>query len=83
MAMNIKDFTPEEIKILQKENHDVEVITIVVIFTLLSVITTVLRLTSRHMKKTAVGIDDFLIIIGLVRGSLSKQSLCTPKVALC
>ena len=64
--------TPEEIRLLKQkdENHDVEVYTIVAVFTALAISATVLRLTSRHMKKVAVGIDDVLILIGLVRGFL-------------
>ena len=60
--------TPEKLALLKQkdENHDAEVYTVVAVFTTLAVFATILRLTSRHMKKVAVGIDDVLIVIGLV-----------------
>lgn len=66
MSATLGRITPEELDILRNENHDAEVITIVAVFTTLALIATILRLTSRHLKQVAVGIDDLLIIVGLI-----------------
>ena len=61
---------PEQLMLLKDENHDTQVYVVAVVFTILTVIATVMRVTSRHMKKVAVGIDDVLIILALVRKPL-------------
>ena len=58
--------SPEELLFLKDENHDTQVYVVAIVFTVLTVIATVMRVTSRHMKKVAVGIDDVLIILALV-----------------
>lgn len=57
----------EQLMLLKDENHDTQVYVVAIVFTILTVIATVMRVTSRHMKKVAVGIDDILIILALVR----------------
>lgn len=73
MSATLGRVTPEELDILRNENHDAEVITIVAVFTTLALIATILRLTSRHLKQVAVGIDDLLIIVGLVIQPISRS----------
>lgn len=58
--------SPEQLLLLKDENHDTQVYAWAIVFTILTVIATVMRVTSRHMKKVAVGIDDVLIILALV-----------------
>ena len=59
--------SPEQLLLLKDENHDTQVFVVAIVFTILTIIATVIRVTSRHMKKVAVGIDDVLIILALVR----------------
>ena len=58
--------SPEQLLLLEDENHDTQVYVVAIVFTMLTIIATVMRVTSRHMKKVAVGIDDVLIILALV-----------------
>ena len=58
--------SPEQLLLLEDENHDTQVYVVAIVFTILTIIATVMRVTSRHMKKVAVGIDDVLIILALV-----------------
>ena len=60
------DLSPEQLLLLKDENHDTQVYAWAIVFTILTIIATVMRVTSRHMKKVAVGIDDVLIILALV-----------------
>ena len=62
--------SPEQLLLLRDENHDTQVYVVATVFTILTIIATVMRVTSRHMKKVAVGIDDVLIIFALVRKPL-------------
>ena len=64
--------SPEQLLLLKDENHDTQVYVVAIVFTILTIIATLMRVTSRHMKKVAVGIDDVLIILALVR----KPLLC-------
>ena len=58
--------SPEQLLLLRDENHDTQVYVVAIVFTILTIIATLMRVTSRHMKKVAVGIDDVLIILALV-----------------
>ena len=58
--------SPEQLLILKDQNHDTQVYVYATVFTVLTIIATVVRVTSRHMKNVAVGIDDGLIIFALV-----------------
>ena len=62
--------SPEQLLLLKDENHDTQVYVYATVFTVLTIIATVMRVTSRHMKKVAVGIDDVLIILALVGNPL-------------
>ena len=62
--------SPEQLVLLKDQNHDVQVYTYAIIFTVLTIIAVIVRVTSRHMKKVAVGIDDVLIILALVEKPL-------------
>ncbi|KAL9010301.1 MAG: hypothetical protein Q9173_004755 [Seirophora scorigena] len=66
MASGLADMTPQQYAVLEAENHDAEILSVVIVFTILAVLATLLRVTSRHMKKVAVGADDVLIVVGLV-----------------
>ena len=66
--------TPEQLLILEDENHDTQVYVYATVFTVLTIVATVLRVTSRHMKNVAFGIDDGLIIFALVTKPLSQYS---------
>ena len=52
----------------QNQNHDAEVITVAVVFSVLSICAVLLRLTSRHMKNATVEIDDLMIVFALMIG---------------
>lgn len=58
--------SPQQLLLLKDENHDTQVYVYAIVFTILTIIATVMRVTSRHMKKVAVGIDDVLIILALL-----------------
>ena len=58
--------TPEQLEVLQNQNHDAEVYALAAIFSILAIFAVIVRVTSRHMKKFAVGIDDVLVFIVLV-----------------
>ena len=62
---------PEQLAVMQNENHDVEVYTVAVVFSALAIASVILRLTSRHLKSAALmGIDDALMVGALVSGSV-------------
>ena len=58
--------TPEQIEVLENQNHDTEVYALAAVFSILAILAVIVRVTSRHMKKVAVGIDDVLVFIALV-----------------
>lgn len=58
--------TPEQLFALQNENHDVEVYTCAAVFSALAILAVIMRVTSRHMKKVAFGVDDVLILLAMV-----------------
>ena len=63
--------TPEQLLALKKQNHNTEIYTCSIVFSILTIVAVVLRVTSKHMKKVAVGIDDVLVAAALVSiGSL-------------
>ena len=68
--------TPQQIRLLQGENHDVEVYACAIVFSVLAVLAVIIRVTSRNMKNVAFGIDDALIMTALVfRVSLLSVTL--------
>lgn len=58
--------SPEQLLALKDQNHDAEVYICAVVFTVLAIMAVVVRVTSRHMKNVAVGVDDILVILALV-----------------
>ena len=64
----------EQLLILKNQNHDTQVYAYATVFTVLTIIATVMRVTSRHMKNVAFGIDDGLIIFALVAKPLLHYS---------
>lgn len=63
--------SPEQLLVLKDQNHDAEVYICAVVFTVLAILAVLVRVTSRHMKNVAVGIDDVLVILALVSKSFS------------
>lgn len=63
--------TPEQLAILQSQNHDAEVYICAAVFSALAVLAVAVRVTSRHLKNVAFEIDDMLIIFALVRMSIA------------
>jgi len=61
-------FTPNQLLHLQEQNHDAEVYTCAIVFSVLTILAVTVRVTSRHMKSVAVGIDDVLVMVALVGG---------------
>ena len=59
--------TPQQLEVLKNQNHDTEVYALAAVFSILAIFAVIVRVTSRHMKKVAVGIDDVLVFIALVR----------------
>ena len=66
IASQIAGLTPEQLLVLKDENHDVKVYTYAVVFTVLTILAVLVRVTSRQMKDVAFGIDDGLIVLALV-----------------
>ena len=58
--------TPQQIEVLKDQNHDTEVYAYAAVFSVLAIFAVIVRVTSRHMKKVAVGIDDVLVFIALL-----------------
>lgn len=58
--------TPDELALLRDQNSDGELYSCAATFSLLAIASVVLRVTSRHMKNVAFGLDDALVIIALV-----------------
>lgn len=67
--------TPDQVHTLEKQNHDVEIYACSIAFSTLAVLAVAVRVTSRHMKKVAIGFDDILIIAALVCPSSSLASI--------
>lgn len=66
LAQLTAGLTPQQLAELKDQNHDAEVYTCAAVFSALAIIAVILRVTSRHMKKVAFGIDDALITAALV-----------------
>lgn len=58
--------SPEQLLVLKDQNHDAEVYICAAVFTVLTILAVFVRVTSRHMKNVAVGVDDILVILALV-----------------
>ena len=65
---------PDELIALENQNHDTEIYTCSIVFSILAVTAVAARVTSRNMKKVAVGFDDALVITALVSTSLRHHS---------
>ncbi|MCJ1424402.1 hypothetical protein MMC29_002290 [Sticta canariensis] len=46
-------------------NHDAKIIAVIIVLTILSVVATVLRVVSRRMKKTKLGVEDYIVFVAL------------------
>ena len=57
--------SPEQLTVLKEQNHDAEIIIVAVVFSVLSICSMALRLTSRHMKNNAIEVDDLLMLFAL------------------
>lgn len=67
MALSTTTPSPAQIAILETENNDKKIYVYVIIFTVLAVFATAIRVTSRHTKKKAlIGLDDILVMAALV-----------------
>ena len=66
IASLIAGLTPQQLDLLKDQNHGIEVYTCAAVFSILAVLAVIVRVTSRHMKKVAVGIDDVLVVIAMV-----------------
>ena len=71
LASLTKGFTPEQLLMMKDQNHDAEVYTVSVIFSVLAILAVAVRVSSRHMKSVAFGIDDALVVIAMVCSNLS------------
>ena len=67
--------TPDQVHTLEKQNHDVEIYTCSIVFSILAILAVAVRVTSRHMKKVAIGVDDIFIMAALVCPSSSLASI--------
>lgn len=47
-------------------NHDTQLLTVIIAFTIFALTAVVLRIISRRMKKLKLWVDDYLIFIALV-----------------
>lgn len=68
--------SPEQLLVLKDENHDVQVYVYATVFTALTIIAVLVRVTSRHMKKVAFGVDDVLVTLALVGKHLFQLNTC-------
>ncbi|MCJ1279146.1 hypothetical protein MMC21_006970 [Puttea exsequens] len=66
LASLTKGFTPEQLLMMKDQNHDAEVYTVSVIFSVLAILAVAVRVSSRHMKSVAFGIDDALVVIAMI-----------------
>ena len=69
-----EDITPEERERMQDENYDIMYYTVSAVLSALSILAVMMRTSSRHLKKKAVGIDDLLIALSTV---IAAQSFIT------
>lgn len=67
--------SPEQLLVLKDQNHDLQVYIYATVFTILTIMAVVVRVTSRHMKNVAVGVDDVLVILALVGKHLCHCSI--------
>ena len=78
--------TPQQLEVLEDQNHDTEVYGFAAVFSSLAIFAVIVRVTSRHMKKVAVGIDDVLVFIALVSVStpldLNTKYIISPEQKL-
>ena len=78
--------TPQQIEDLKDQNHDTEVYAYAAVFSVLAIFAVIVRVTSRHMKKVAVGIDDVLVFVALVSTStplgLNNKHIIFPEQEL-
>ena len=58
--------TPQQLEVVKDQNHDSEVYAYAAVFSILAILAVIVRVTSRHMKKVAIGIDDALVFVALV-----------------
>lgn len=65
-------YTPAQLAALQSENHDHQIFLYVIIFTVLVILGTVVRIWCRHLKKS-IGFDDGLVVFATVTRSLSSD----------
>ena len=66
----LADLTPSQLLAIKDQNHDTEIFICAAVFSALTLFAVIIRVTSRHMKKSAVGIDDVMIMAALVLFSL-------------
>lgn len=64
MASTTTSHSPTRLNL--KENHDVEIITICVVFAFLSLVAIIARLASRRIKRVKFEIDDALLCFAWV-----------------
>ena len=69
--------TPSQIIALNNQNHDTEIFTCAAVFSILTLLAVLMRVTSRHMKRVAVGIDDVMVMAALVRPYIPRTFKCT------
>ena len=82
-ASTTAGLTPEQLLARRDQNHDTEIYTCAVVFSALSIGSVAMRVTSRHMKNVAVGIDDVLVIISMVNCAwLVYQSMVYYKTGI-
>lgn len=58
--------TPQQLEVVKDQNHDSDVYAYAAVFSILAILAVIVRVTSRHMKKVAIGIDDVLVFVALV-----------------
>lgn len=66
MAPSTATPSPAEIALLERQTNDTKIFVFVIIFTVLAVSATTIRVTSRYAKKALIGLDDILVIVALV-----------------
>ena len=71
VASLIKGYSPQQLAQIKNENHYAEFYTVATVFSLLSTCAVALRVASRHMKNSVVGVDDALVICAWVHHPLN------------
>lgn len=61
-------------------NHDAKILAVIIVLTILSVVATVLRVISRRIKKTKLGVEDYMVFVALVRASRNQKG-CLSNIA--